>query len=317
MKRAWSRGVTKPGKAKQSKAARDSEVMKAASSGSLSKLQAMVWEGNINEPSPPLANALLNGRTLLHCAVLATANDAACVAWLLAGGANVDARTEHGESALHLAALGRRAYVVALLVDAGADASAVNGEGDTALHMCIEGRDPKVVKGVLVAQRGDGGDAEAAQCAQMLLDGGAPVDAVDMAGYTPLLRAAFRDNADMVRLLLEYGADAMATDPHGCTALHWAAINRRDETAMLRYIVSRDDLVTPLDVDARDAEDNTALHLAALHNCAECARMLLACGARRDVRNRLGETPLETARRGAGDACVRLLAERVESDTMK
>lgn len=123
---------------------------------------------------------------------------------------NVRARTE---ATPIMAAAG--AEVIALLLARGADARARSKTGDSPL--------------MEAAVRGD------VAAARLLLEHGAEVNAVDHRGYTPLLLAAQydREAPELVRLLLERGADLEAT-AEGETALSLAA--RRGETAVTRLL---------------------------------------------------------------------------------
>lgn len=58
---------------------------------------------------------------------------------------------------------------------------------------------------------------------QALLQAGADVKAQDSFGKTALHDAAVKRRQDEVRLLLQHGANVMATDVHGNTALHLVA----------------------------------------------------------------------------------------------
>jgi len=62
--------------------------------------------------------------------------------------------------------------------------------------------------------------------ARLLLDAGAPIDPEDKNGMTPLMFAARSGRIDMVRLLLERGADPGKTDFTGRDALGWAEEGR-------------------------------------------------------------------------------------------
>jgi ankyrin repeat protein len=67
-----------------------------------------------------------------------------------------------------------------------------------------------------------------------LLDQGVPVDAKARYDRTPLSFAAARGNVEIVRLLLERGADVKAKDTfYGATALDWAADSGNPEIARL------------------------------------------------------------------------------------
>ena len=57
----------------------------------------------------------------------------------------------------------------------------------------------------------------------MLLDHGAPVNARQQGGWTPLFSAAARGDAELVRLFLEHGADHTLTQAEGKTPCDIAA----------------------------------------------------------------------------------------------
>ncbi len=100
-----------------------------------------------------------------------------------------------------------------LLIDHGADVNAKNDQGITLLHILI---DPEFVPVVVSA----GGDLEAR----------------DLQGYTPLMAALSRpdDSFEMVRALLEGGADPNARNDDGQTVLVYArSVGVHDDTIRL------------------------------------------------------------------------------------
>jgi len=66
-----------------------------------------------------------------------------------------------------------------------------------------------------------------------LLDAGADVDARQQAGVTPLMGAAAGGAVELVRLLLDAGADPSLKDDAGRTAADWATDRGQVETAAL------------------------------------------------------------------------------------
>ena len=69
-------------------------------------------------------------------------------------------------------------------------------------------------------------NADIAALAQ-LLDQGAHVDARNEHGYTPLMGAVAMGRIDMVKLLLDRGANPALEDKTARTALHYAAMTGR------------------------------------------------------------------------------------------
>jgi ankyrin repeat protein len=55
------------------------------------------------------------------------------------------------------------------------------------------------------------------------------VNVKDEDGYTPLHFAVYKDNIEIVRLLLDFKADPNAQDEDGCTPLHFSAFNENKE----------------------------------------------------------------------------------------
>ena len=101
---------------------------------------------------------------------------------LLAKGADVNAHSVHGETALHRAALAGHEKVVRLLLDHGAQVGAFNAKGETPLHYASAAGDVKV--------------------ATMLLEAGADPNTRDSAGRTPRALASSTQGAAARRVLL-------------------------------------------------------------------------------------------------------------------
>ena len=131
---------------------------------------------------------------------------------------------------------------------------------------------------------------------------------VDCARYNDLevLIAAIKEEPELV---------ADARDGFGNTALHMGAANGHEE--VVRVLLSRKSSV-PFSargadafqrfLDARNESGNTALHWAAQNNRAAVVRMLCEAGARVDIPNAAGKTPLNEANmRAYEDVIVELL----------
>ncbi|MGH7301074.1 MAG: ankyrin repeat domain-containing protein [Candidatus Rokuibacteriota bacterium] len=107
----------------------------------------------------------------------------------------VNARSEDGFTPLHLAAFFTRGPAVRLLLDRGADVGAVadNDMQVQPLHSAVAAGSREIVAALLLA--------------------GADVNARQQGGFTPLLAAEQREDPDMIRLLMDHGAEESAQAP--------------------------------------------------------------------------------------------------------
>jgi len=126
---------------------------------------------------------------------------------------------------------------------------------------------------------------------RLLVKNGAAINALVRKDRTPLHLAADKGRPIVVRVLLELDANVNACYPPSyLTLLHLASSG------------GRLDIVRPLldhkpeaDVNAQDEDGWTALHLAAYNGHEQVGRILLNRGAKGDVKNFEGKTPLELA----------------------
>ncbi len=121
---------------------------------------------------------------------------------------------------------------------------------------------------------------------------GANVNAWDDENCTPLMQAvAGNCNLEILRMLIEKGADVNAQDAGGRTALLHAVIAERKE--MVMFLIRNG-----ANVDPRD-DSWTPLHHAACQGNLEIVRFLVESGADINARTKTGETPLSLAESGA------------------
>lgn len=111
-------------------------------------------------------------------------------------------------------------------------------------------------------------------------------DARDEQDQTVLMRSARSGDLLTVVRLLSLGADPLAVDPHGTTALHCAAVS--GDAGITGCLI---DAGAP--VDARDDQSRTPLWLAASHHLpeSEVVDTLLRSGADPHLRDRNGTCP--------------------------
>ena len=133
-------------------------------------------------------------------------------------------------------------------------------------------------------------------------------------GATPFLRAAKTGDVAMMRLLREQGADPALTTKTGTTAVMFAAgpasgglggsfpVADADKIAAIQFGIEHG-----VDINAVDGNGQTALHIAAGQSSARIVSALVERGAKLDVKNSQGRTPLDLARGigGRGQPVVR------------
>jgi ankyrin repeat protein len=124
-----------------------------------------------------------------------------------------------------------------------------------------------------------------------LIAQGVNVSELDENRDAPLVMAAYKGHTEIVRVLLEAGADVTAVDPGmKATALHAAAYAGRTEAAklLIQYGV---------EIDKQGPYNGyTALHDAIWQNHVETAQVIIEAGANLNLRSHAGETPLDFAR---------------------
>lgn len=113
------------------------------------------------------------------------------------------------------------------------------------------------------------------------------VNAFDIDHRTLLHHATFRRNEDVMKLLLDKGADVNAEDSIKRTPLHYAASNATEKVVTLL-------LNNKANVSAKDFEARTPLFYAARFNGA-IVNLLLEKGADVNVADKNGNTPLHFA----------------------
>jgi ankyrin repeat protein len=139
-----------------------------------------------------------------------------------------------------------------------------------------------------------------------LIAQGADVSTLDENQDAPLIMAAYKGYTDIVRLLLEAGADITAVDPGmKATALHAAAYAGR--TAAARLLIEHG-----IDIDKQGPYNGyTALHDAIWQNNVETAEVLIDAGANLDIKSNAGETPLALAKSHNRQAIIALIERKM------
>ncbi|KFY24409.1 hypothetical protein V493_05248 [Pseudogymnoascus sp. VKM F-4281 (FW-2241)] len=284
------------------------------------------------------------GERALHCA--ARQGQKTVVQLLLEKGADTDLKSGVGETALHYAAYCGDRELVGLLLQKGADTMAKNFSGETVLHYAALGGFEAVVgllleKGVDIKAKTKSGDGAALssdvmegiateinaknasgatalryaiQCGnnelvRLLLENGADINSETNSktgrGKTALHRAVKSiGDGELVQLLLEYGADSNAKTSSGCTALHLLAGEER---------ISRDSFVEEkfqilvengVNIEAKTDSGLTALHW-----------LLLEKGVDVEAKDSYGWTAMNFAVAAAGQEAVGILRRMLGPNT--
>lgn len=251
------------------------------------------------------------GFTALHFAVRAGATDA--VKALLKAGATVRDTTSDGTGVLVMAIASTHYELADFLLEQGADPNAA-AQGWTPLHQIAYTRRPNT--GVNNPGLTPRDKLDSLTLAKKLIARGANVnqpatknpDAVNVGrkrltevGATPIWVAAQTLDLPYMRLLVEHGADPLTPNAGGDTPLLAASglvIEKPGESpgnpdecaAAIKFLLD-------LGADAKtvDAEGNTALHGVAIWGSNAAVEMLVAAGARLDLKNKQGRTPWRIA----------------------
>jgi len=109
---------------------------------------------------------------------------------------------------------------------------------------------------------------------------------------TALQTAVKRKHLDIVRLLLEFGADVNSTTEQQSTALLVAMYSHEPNLDLIRLLVE-----SGADVNARDSSNDTPLHTAFRWHwdSLPAVELLLAHGSEVNTRGQQGRTPLDRA----------------------
>ncbi|KAJ1464843.1 ankyrin repeat-containing domain protein, partial [Baffinella frigidus] len=142
----------------------------------------------------------------------------------------------------------------------------------------------------------------------LVMDHGVEVDSLNGTGNTALISSARRGRMLSVAALLRSGAEVDRRDPKGLTALHHAARGLFSSEGG-KYCKTMQLLIDAgADINALCMRNYTALHESCENGQVTQSILLLRCGARFDLRDIQGHTPLHLAAvKNSNDTLVSIL----------
>ena len=259
----------------------------------------------------------------------------------------VNRKNDRGETPLHVAVKFSKFEAVKLLVERGVDIMAVDNTGQVCLHNAndkaiieyLADKEPKLmtVKSkmkrtplVQMASRDALEDVEAllskmsdgkerlkqmndalltaayldeSNMVKYLIDKGADVNARDYEEYTAIIKCRNRKGKEVIELLCSAGAKINVSNKYGKTPLHRFADIGNVEA--VKYLIEKG-----ADVNAKDTNGQVPLNLIG-SNITEIIEVLVAAGADVNARSNSKQTPLHiyASRRGNKDVVEYLLSK--------
>ena len=228
---------------------------------------------------------------------------------LLDAGVDVNEVGGDGSAALLVATESRHPGMVRFLIDSGADVDAI-GAGRTALHAAVQQQRQDIAE-LLLAGGADPNARLLSRLPRVAGDLSTTSGPLTMVGATPFWLAAKFADLDLMRLLAENGADTRLTNDGGTTPLmvvagigwvdgsdRYGRVKFNDDPARReRHDLEAVKLAIALggDVDAVNDHGQTAMHGAAYMGGDSIVQFLADEGARVDVADNDGRTPLSIA----------------------
>ncbi|KAJ7176323.1 ankyrin repeat-containing domain protein [Mycena crocata] len=248
----------------------DTPLHEAARTGDTDYVKSLLEGGT----DPNIRNQIDEASKALQIA--SRAGKLEVVLLLIKRGANVNFRGGKYDTALQAAAAGGNLKIVRVLLDSGAHVNILGGEYGTALQAAAFAGHLEIVK-MLLAKKAD-----------VHLQGGK---------YGTALAAS--STVDIAELLLKNGADPNEGSEHGTLLQRAAHMGKLD---VVKLILERG-----ADVNARCGPYGTPLQAASAVGAVDVVQLLLSGGADPNINNTDNGTALELASRGQHLKIIRLL----------
>ncbi|XP_070576603.1 inversin-A-like [Ptychodera flava] len=269
----------------------------------------------------PLDTKCNKGKTALHYTV--ENKEAECAEALLEANSSIaDVKDKDGHTALHLATIGANKVLVSVLIKYadinGTDLekhtpvhwATVCGHGDLIEYLIQNGAEPSLpdihdaYPMHYAAQMC--GDTQVQhlglRCLKALLKNKAAYDCKDNNGRQPLLWAASAGSSAACQMLVQEGADVMATDKDMLTALHCAGSRGHPECVKTLVVDCKSE------VDPKDKNGCTPLFYALTLGHLKCVSLLLEYNASTTTQDIKGRSPAHCAAVKGNLGCLKLLA---------
>jgi hypothetical protein len=235
---------------------------RAIKSNSLEIFQTLINEKNVNSKDS-------NGNTPLHIAIMQDA-PMPFLNYLIDNGADVNARNSSGDSVLLMAAQKNKKDAGELLLQHGADIFATNTENNSPLRVAF--MDLNVEKWFINSET------------MLMRDG---------SGNTPLHYAAEWKYKKSAEMLIDKGAAVNAVNANGESAVF--AATKGNSPELIDLLVSKGAIIDSRSVSARDNLGNTPVHAAVKWDSGNAAKTLLSHGVDVNAQNLNGKTALSEA----------------------
>ncbi|KAK6543335.1 hypothetical protein TWF694_000087 [Orbilia ellipsospora] len=273
---------------------------------------SIVWH-TVKRSNTALHRAAANGRVENAKLILKEAQRRVCLPAVL------EARDKLGRTPLWMAATSGSIEVMDLLLKYGAELFILNNLKRNAMHAAARWGQPQMILYLISAGYGindcDQNRNQPLQlavqenkydAAKLLIELGANVNARNLDGWSSLHEAAFvGDNVEMIRLLLDNGADIDGLTAESVSPLNSAIIG--GNKMVLRELLDRG-----ADVHLRNTKGHNALYNCALHGRPEMLRWVLDAGLTPEINITdwtIGMSPLYVAVEQGRPRIVKVLIE--------
>lgn len=256
-----------------------------------------------------------DGYTLMHYA--AELGNLELVKFLIKKGSHLNPAMKSGGTPLSVAINFNKKEIIKVLLEAGVDPNYKLGDSDSKrshFHYFIA-RTRKIDKSIFDLFLAKGADIEtkdfytetplitASQLehsmkdnAKYLIDAGADLNAGDQFGKTPLMNAVFSQNFELIKILLQSGAKVDQVDREGSSALiaminMGAGVDADKQKPKIMELL----LAAGSDIDLRNKDGNTALHMAVVGGRQSILDYLIQKNPDSSIQNKNKKTALDQA----------------------